>query len=106
MQIKTYKTGKVVLTDEGIQVWISPKDDPKVHLWDDLNRYGYVVYQGVALGYNTTVETRARVATDVVNQYKTVRGQRTSWTIDDAWLKKWKANLRKESKNEAIRCNR
>ena len=95
MQIKTYKNGKVILTDDKIQVWISHKDHPQVHLWDPVNRYGYVVFMGLDLAFPTT-EVKTAVATKVLNQYKTVRGQRTSWTVDDAWLRKWKAALRLE----------
>lgn len=102
MQIKTYKNGRVDVKDDGIQVWIRPKDNPQVHLWDHVNRYGYVVYQGLTLGDSPTVETRTKIAIDVLNQYKTVRGQRTSWTVDDAWLRKWKAALRLERESKKL----
>ena len=96
MTIKTYKNGKVVLKEDGIKIWISPKDHPQVHLFDDLNRYGYYVYRGISLCDNPTIEIRTELVKEILIQYKTVRGQRTSWTVDDAWLKKWKARNGKE----------
>ena len=37
MTIKTYKNGKVVLKEDGIKIWISPKDNPQViYCRDDL----------------------------------------------------------------------
>lgn len=94
--ITSYKNGKVILkTDDGITVTAgSPKfrlgtNSPEIHLWDEQNRYGAVVFEGVKLGQSPTVEKKVEVMTHVLNQYLTYRGTRTSWTINDAWFKKW-----------------
>jgi len=98
MEVKTFKNGKVILKDQGVEVVADPKEYPKVHVWDKINRYAFITFQGIALGnrIETTVKQREQVAKNTLNYYTTFRGTRTSWTKDDAWLRKWKAALRLE----------
>ena len=87
LETKAFKNGKVIVKGEGIVVEI---DFPRVNVADVSNRYYYFVFEGTKL-QGATVERKIEIAVEEMEQYKKIRGTRTSWTLDDGWMRKWKA---------------
>lgn len=91
MQTKTFKNGKVFVREAGVLVTVDPKEFPKVHVSDPLNRYYYFVFRGLQLFHSSSSGERIIIAVEELQKYLKIRGTRTSWTQNDLWLKKWKA---------------
>lgn len=93
--ITTYKNGKIVLKSDGVVLtagdskWRHGRNSPEIHIWDEKNRYGAVFYEGALLGSEPTDEKKLEVLNLVLQRYLRYRGTRTSWTLKDAWFKKW-----------------
>ena len=92
--LKEFKNGKIVLKEQGVEVWLAPRDKYtyEVHLWDQENRFGL---QTVAdrTPWDEKAPNGEALARAQLEKYLPVRGQRTSWNQDDAWLRKWKAPM-------------
>lgn len=99
VETKVFKNGKALLKTDGIVVKAGEQKvgygigngySPEIHLWDKHNRYSVIVFRGVELGYNPSDEVKIQVLQSVLQEYLSYRGTRTSWTINDAWMKRWK----------------
>lgn len=88
-EIQVFKNGKVILRWDGIEVRTNPTG-PFVHLVDRENRYAFFVGEGVAL-HGAEADAKIQLLKKWLLEYLHWRGQRTGWTPNDAWKRKWEA---------------
>lgn len=117
--VTEFKNGKMILRTDGIELTVggrpqygprrqrNSKDpgtyglevfNPEVLLTDMHYRYYGVFFRGDILpGSSPTQDQKLAAMRDVLREYLTYRGTRTSWTQEDAWLRQWRNNHASDS---------
>lgn len=89
--VTEFENGKMTLRVDGMELTVGHKPN-EVRLTDSESRYYATFSRGDMLGSGPTQDQKLAAMRDVLREYLTFRGTRTSWTQEDAWLRRWRKN--------------